>query len=73
MRALKAHVKNGEVVLDNPDEMPPEGTRVIVYLRGVNGIELTGEEVLCLHRSIQPGMTDGDIRALVDVIVKERR
>lgn len=72
MRALSAHVKNGEIVLDHPEDAPPDGTEVWVEIRSVNGVILNDEERACLHRSIRPGMTQGDIRALVDQITKKR-
>jgi hypothetical protein len=72
MRGLPAHFRNGEIVLDNPEDMPPDGTELWVEVVGVDGIALNDEERACLNRSLRPGMTAGDIRALIDQIRGKR-
>jgi hypothetical protein len=49
MQALKAHVKSGRLVLDEPTELP-EGAEVQVAI--IDGDELDGGERSELHKAI---------------------
>lgn len=54
---LKARVRNGRLVLDEPTDLP-EGAEVHVVL--ADGDELDAEERAELHRAIEEGMDDLD-------------
>jgi hypothetical protein len=53
MQALKAHVKDGRLVLDEPTNLP-EGAEVRVAL--VDGDELSDEERAQLHEALDAGI-----------------
>jgi len=56
MQPLKAHVKNGRLVLDEPTDLP-EGA--VVYLQRVDD-DLTDEERQELHRTIAQSIAEAD-------------
>jgi uridine phosphorylase len=55
MRALKAHVKSGHLVVDEPTNMP-EGTEAELVL--VDGDDLDDAERAALHASIEESEAD---------------
>lgn len=57
MRALKAHVRGGRLVLDEPTNLP-EGAEVSVAL--VDGDELDDTDRVELHAAIMAGEADLD-------------
>ena len=65
MQVLKAHVRNGRLVLDEPTDLP-EGD--IVYLQPLAGIvhvgdddlDLTEEEQAELHRELELSIAEAD-------------
>lgn len=59
MSALKAHVENGRIVVDEPTTLP-EGAELSVMI-AAGGDELDAEERERLHASIERGI--GDMRA----------
>jgi predicted transcriptional regulator len=63
--ALKAHVKNGQIVLDEPAELA-EGMAVSVYLCDSTGDTLSDEERAALHRSIRRGLVQAEAGELID-------
>ncbi len=65
MNALKAHVKNGQIVLDEPVELA-EGMPVSVYLCDSSGDSLNDEERAALHRSIRRGLAQANAGELID-------
>jgi predicted transcriptional regulator len=65
MHAIKAHVKNGQIVLDEPAELA-EGMSVSVYLCNSDGDTLNAEERAALHRSLERGLAQADAGELVD-------
>lgn len=65
MNALKAHVKNGQIVLDEPAELA-EGMPVSVYLCDSSGDSLNDEERAALHRSIRRGLAQANAGELID-------
>ncbi len=64
MSALKAHVKNGQIVLDEPAELA-DGTPVSVYLCDSSGDTLNDEERAALHRSLRRGLAEADAGELI--------
>ncbi len=62
---LKAHVINGEIVLDEPEELP-EGMAVQVYLYNPEGDSLGDEERAALHRALDRSMAQADAGQLID-------
>jgi hypothetical protein len=71
MMTLKAHVKNGQLVLDEPAELP-EGVEADILLHIADPHdEMDEEERAELLRSIDEGLADvdaGRVRELKDVI-----
>lgn len=63
MKALKAHVKNGHVVLDEPSNLP-DGSEVNVVL--LDDDELDEEERAALHESILVSEAELDAGQSVD-------
>ena len=64
MHALKAQVKNGRIVVDEPTDLP-DGAEV--ELRIVGGDELDEDERVALHASLERGLDDEDAGRKVDV------
>jgi hypothetical protein len=62
MLPLKAHVKNGRLVLDEPTDLP-EGE--IVYLQ-VADAEMSPDEQARLHRALERSMAQANAGQLVD-------
>ncbi|MBI5536639.1 MAG: hypothetical protein HY898_28225 [Deltaproteobacteria bacterium] len=62
MQALKAHVKGGRLVLDEPTDLP-EGAEVDV---AVIGDDLSPEERAELHASLDRALDDSDAGRGVD-------
>jgi hypothetical protein len=62
MRAFKAHVKNGRIVVDEPTDLP-DGTEV--YLSLIEGDELDDEERIALHASMEQAEKELDAGQLV--------
>ncbi len=57
MQALKAHVKGGRLVLDEPTNLP-DGAEVLVAL--VDGDDLDDEERAALHRELEASISEAD-------------
>jgi hypothetical protein len=63
MQPLKAHVKNGRVVVDEPTQLP-EGA--VVYVQLVDGVvaaeedELDDEDRAHLHRELDASIAEAD-------------
>jgi uridine phosphorylase len=63
MNALKAHVKNGRLVVDEPTELP-EGT--VIYLEPLAGDDdMDAEERAALEAAIQEGLDDFEAGRIV--------
>jgi len=56
MRALKAHVENGRIVIDEPTNLPEGAELAVVIAEG--GDQLDDEEREQLHSSIERGIAD---------------
>ena len=65
MNALKAHVRNGQIVLDEPAELA-EGMTVSVFLCDSTGDSLSDGERADLHRSIRRGLEQANAGELID-------
>jgi hypothetical protein len=63
MQALKAHVKGGRLVLDEPTDLP-EGAEVDI---AVIGDDLSPQERAELHASLDRALEDSDAGRGVDV------
>jgi hypothetical protein len=63
MQPLRAHVRNGRIVLDEPTDRP-EGE--LVYVQLVDGViaddgdDLDDEERAALHRELDASITEAD-------------
>lgn len=55
--ALKAHVENGHVVLDEPMDLP-DGTPVLIEIAAANQDDMDPEERAALEQSIEEGYAD---------------
>ena len=65
MNALKAHVKNGQIVLDEPTELA-EGMPVSVYLCNSEGDSLSDQEREALHAALDRSIAQADAGQLID-------
>jgi hypothetical protein len=78
MQPLKAHFQNGQIVLDEPTDLP-NGTELYVLpveqLRGVICDDLDNEERAALHRELEASMAEAEAGELVDfgAVLAERR
>jgi hypothetical protein len=77
MQPLKAQVKNGRLILDEPTELP-EGE--VVYLQLVEGMTaddgLDDDERAALHRELEASIAEADAGGtedFVEVIAQLRR
>jgi len=72
MQSLKAHVKNGRVILDEPTELP-EGA--VVYVQLVEGVvaaaddDLDDEDRARLHRELDASVAEADASQTEDFAV----
>ena len=65
MNALRAHVVNGRIVVDEPVDLP-EGAEVRVQTYDPTGDSLSDEDRAALHRSLRRGIAQADAGDLVD-------
>lgn len=63
MNALKAHVKNGRLILDEPTSLP-EGAEVPIWV--VEGDELDAKDRAALHEAIREGFDDAKAGRTID-------
>jgi hypothetical protein len=63
MQPLKAHVKNGRLVLDEPTDLP-EGE--VVHLQLADGDEMSDDARARLHRALERSMAQAKAGQLVD-------
>jgi hypothetical protein len=63
MNALKAHVKNGRLILDEPTTLP-EGAEVRLWV--VEGDDLDSEDRAALHEAIRDGFEDARAGRTID-------
>lgn len=65
MQPRKAHVKNGQVVFDEPRKLE-EGTELSVYFCNSAGDTLSAAERTELHRSLERGIAQANAGELID-------
>ena len=65
MPALKAHVVNGRIELDDPVELP-EGAEVDVHVVDVTRTEMSPQEREALEQSIERGIAEAEAGSLID-------
>ena len=69
MQPLKAHVRNGRLVLDEPTDLP-EGEVVELVPRAdilaQGGDELEDDERVALHRELEASITEAKAGHLID-------
>ncbi|HEV3191103.1 MAG TPA: hypothetical protein VGY54_11425 [Polyangiaceae bacterium] len=63
MQPLKAHVRNGRLVLDEPTDLP-EGE--VLYLQPVDPDDMSNEERGALHESIRESIEQMNNGQLID-------
>ncbi len=63
MQPLKAIVKNGRIVVDEPTDLP-EGE--VVYLQPIEGDDMSAEEREALHESIRESIEQMNRGQLID-------
>jgi len=63
--ALKAHVRNGRSVVDEPIDLP-EGAEVSVYLYDASADDLPVQERAALGRALERGVAQADAGELID-------
>lgn len=74
VNALKAHVKNGRIVVDQPTDLP-EGTVLTLVpvedeeIPGVAHEHMSAEEREALEKAIDEGLADADAGRVVDASV----
>jgi hypothetical protein len=77
MLPLKAHVKNGRLVLDEPSDLPEGEVIELVSLDPVlaGGDDLDEEERAALHAEIEASIADAKAGKLIDhdVVMAELR
>ncbi len=69
MQALKAHVHNGRLLLDEPTDLPEGEVVELVPLDGVlanGGDYLDDEERAALHQELEASIAEADTGKLVD-------
>ena len=63
MQPLRAKVRNGRIVLDEPTDLP-EGAEVDVTV--IDGDDLTAEERAELHASLDRALDDSEAGRMID-------
>jgi hypothetical protein len=63
--ALKAHVMNGRIVIDEPVDLP-EGAELRVYLYDAAADAMSSEERAALERALERSLKQADAGDLID-------
>ena len=63
--ALKAHVKNGRIIVDEPVDLP-DGAEIRVYLYDASTDSLSAEERAALEQALARSLAEADAGDLVD-------
>jgi hypothetical protein len=72
MQPLKAHVRNGRLVLDEPTDLPEGNIVELVQLDEVlasDGLDLDDEERAALHRELEASFAEEQAGQLIDLEV----
>ena len=65
MNALRAHVLNGRIVVDEPVDLP-EGAELRVYLYDAAGDSLSDEERAAMERALERSIAEANAGELSD-------
>lgn len=65
MTALKAHVRNGRIVIDEPVDLP-DGAEVDVYLYDAAANAMSSEERAALERALDRSLSQADAGELIE-------
>ena len=65
MTALKAHVVNGRIVVDEPVDLP-DGAEVRVYLYDTAADSMSAEERAALERRLERSLKQADAGELIE-------
>ncbi|HEX7837856.1 MAG TPA: hypothetical protein VF469_10365 [Kofleriaceae bacterium] len=65
MTALKAHVRNGRIVVDEPVDLP-DGSEIRVYLYDAAADGMSPAERAALDRALERGLAQADAGDLID-------
>lgn len=68
MTALKAHIRNGRIVVDEPVDLP-EGAELSVYLYDAAVDDLPAHERAALVRALERGLAQADAGELIEADV----
>ena len=63
--ALKAHVVNGRIVVDEPVDLP-DGAEIRVYLYDASAENMSAEERAALERALERSIAQADAGDMVD-------
>jgi hypothetical protein len=63
--ALKAHVVNGRIVVDEPVDLP-DGSEVRVYLYDANADGMSAAERAALESALEQSIAEADAGQLID-------
>lgn len=63
--ALKAHVVNGRIVVDEPVDLP-DGADIHVYLYDASADAMSAEERAALERAVERSLVQADAGELVE-------
>ena len=65
MTALKAHVVNGRIVIDEPVDLP-DGAELRVWLYDASADNMDAEERAALERALERSLAQADAGELID-------
>jgi hypothetical protein len=68
MTALKAHVRNGRIVVDDPIDLP-DGAELQVYLYDATADGMGRDEQAALDRALDRSLAQADAGELIDADV----
>jgi hypothetical protein len=63
--ALKAHIVNGRIVVDEPVDLP-DGAEIHVYLYDASAEAISADERAALERALERGLAQADAGELVE-------
>jgi hypothetical protein len=63
--ALKAHVRNGRIVVDEPVDLP-DGAEIDVYLYDAEANVMSLQERAAFERALERGLAQADVGDLIE-------
>jgi hypothetical protein len=63
--ALKAHVRNGRIIVDEPVDLP-DGAELQLYLYDAAADSMTGQERAALDRALERSLAQADAGELIE-------